>query len=229
MKAALYARVSTVDKDQNPEVQLSNLREYCQSMGWEIYQEYVDKASAADIIGRKSWSALMKDAALHKFDVLLVWKIDRAFRSVLHASTSLKMLMAYQVGFKSLTESFIDTTTPFGEAIFYISVAFAGLEREQISQRSKAGINHAKRYGTKSGRAIGRPALNIPVKNVSDALRVSDTVTSAAQLLAESFGRCSKGYIYQVMGRAGLNPKDLLKTRASKKVDVSSRLNKEGN
>jgi DNA invertase Pin-like site-specific DNA recombinase len=50
VKAALYARVSTVDKDQNPEVQLSKLREYCREMGWAVHQEYVDEASAADFL-----------------------------------------------------------------------------------------------------------------------------------------------------------------------------------
>ena len=52
MKAALYARVSTADKDQNTEVQLSKLRDYCQEMGWIVYREYVDEASAADFLGK---------------------------------------------------------------------------------------------------------------------------------------------------------------------------------
>jgi len=92
MKAALYARVSTADKDQNPEVQLSKLREYCGEMGWAVYQEYVDQASAADLLRREAWKRLMKDAALHKFDVLLVWRIDRAFRSVIHSANTLRIL-----------------------------------------------------------------------------------------------------------------------------------------
>ena len=51
---ALYARVSTTDKDQNPETQLIQLREYCQTQGWTVYREYVDQAPAQDIAHRKA-------------------------------------------------------------------------------------------------------------------------------------------------------------------------------
>jgi DNA invertase Pin-like site-specific DNA recombinase len=61
MNVALYARVSTQDKEQNPEVQLVALREYCELAEWEIHGEYVDKASAGDLVGRTAWTRLMKD------------------------------------------------------------------------------------------------------------------------------------------------------------------------
>ena len=102
MKAALYARVSTADKDQNTEVQLSKLRDYCHEMGWIVYREYVDEASAADFSGRVGWKHLMKDAALHKFDVLLVWEIDRAFRSVIHAGQYTKHVKELPGGLSEL-------------------------------------------------------------------------------------------------------------------------------
>jgi DNA invertase Pin-like site-specific DNA recombinase len=164
MKAALYARVSTIDKDQNPEVQLSALREYCRDMGWEIYKEYIDQASAVDLGARSAWRALVDDAARHRFDVLLVWKLDRAFRSVVHAANTLEQLRNYKVQFKSYTEAFMDTTTPIGEYVYYIMAAAAGLERQMVGQRVKAGMSYAQAHGTKSGQAIGRPR-----KKISDA------------------------------------------------------------
>jgi DNA invertase Pin-like site-specific DNA recombinase len=164
MKAALYARVSTVDKDQNPEVQMSSLREYCRSMGWEIYQEYVDHASAVDMLARVAWQDLLRAASRHQFDILLVWKLDRAFRSVSHAANTLEQLKNYKIQFKSYTESFMDTTSPQGEFIFHIMVAAAGLERQMIAQRVRAGMDYAKRHGTKTGKSIGRPR-----KRISDA------------------------------------------------------------
>ena len=162
MKASLYARVSTADRDQNTEVQLSKLREYCREMGWIVYREYVDEASAADFVRREGWKHVMKDAALHKFDVLLVWKIDQAFRSVIHAANTLNMLRGYRVGFRSYTEPSIDTTTPRGEFIFNIMAAVAALERQTISQRVRAGMDYAKRHGTKSGNKIGRKRYDVP-------------------------------------------------------------------
>jgi len=160
MRAALYGRVSTVDKDQNPEVQLTQLRGYCGRMEWDIYQEYVDEAPAADLLSRKSWARLIKDASLRKFDVLLVWKIDRAFRSMIHASNTLNMLRRYGVDFRSYMEASIDTTTPHGEYVFNIMAAGATLESQMISQRVKARMDYAKRHGTKSSNAMRKMKQN---------------------------------------------------------------------
>ena len=92
MKIALYARCSTRDKGQNPEMQLEPMRKYCASIQWEVYQEYIDMISAGDLLNRIAWTRLMKDASLHKFDILLIWKLDRAFRSMAHASNTLNTL-----------------------------------------------------------------------------------------------------------------------------------------
>ena len=82
MRAALYACVSTVDKDQNPETQLRILREHADARGWTVTGEYVDHASAADLRGRVAWRQVWNDdAAL--WDVLVVTKLDRGWRSVL--------------------------------------------------------------------------------------------------------------------------------------------------
>ena len=62
MKVALYARVSTDDKEQNPETQLFAMRNLCRDAGWEVHQEYVDRARAKDYLHRKAWQQLQKDA-----------------------------------------------------------------------------------------------------------------------------------------------------------------------
>ena len=61
MRAALYARVSTVDKDQNPETQLRMLREHAEARKWTVTGEYVDHASAADLRGRTAWRQVWND------------------------------------------------------------------------------------------------------------------------------------------------------------------------
>lgn len=213
MKVALYARVSTDDKDQNPEVQLVKLREYSQDMDWSVNQEYIDKASAADMMGRTAWKQLMKDAALHRFDILLVWKIDRAFRSVIHAANSLNMLRGYRIGFRSYMEPSIDTTTPHGEFIFNILASVAELERQTISQRVRAGMGYAKEHGTKSGKRIGRKRLPIDITNICKAFcACKGNYSEAARLLTEQTGiKVSPGFIQIRISRQGLNKDEVMR------------------
>jgi len=212
LKAALYARVSTTDKNQNPEIQLEVLREYCRQMDWEVFGEYVDHASAADQAGRKQWASLMEAASTRRFDVLLVWKIDRAFRSVIQAVGSLKTLRAYNVGFRSYTESAVDTTTPYGEFMFSVLAAFAELEREQIRQRVNAGMQHAKAHGTKSGAPIGRRPHGVDITIVCNALRdAAGNRHQAAHLIEQRTGiRVSPAFFIQRVRRAGLTMEEVL-------------------
>ncbi len=206
MKAALYARVSTTDKDQNTEVQLSKLRDYCQEMDWIVYQEYVDQASAADMVGRKAWTQLMKEASWHRFDVLLVWKLDRAFRSVVHAAVTLKQLQAYHVSFKSYMEAFMDTTSPHGEFIFYIMAAAADLERQMLIQRVRAGMDYARKHGTKSGKAIGRPRRRISNQRIYAAFHEANgNYSQAGRLLG-----VSPGFIHTRIKRGEFSSEEVL-------------------
>jgi Resolvase, N terminal domain len=87
--AALYARVSTRDKDQDPTLQLTPMREYAASRGWEA-GEYVDHASASDMSGRKAWARLIEDARRRRIDHVMAWKLDRPFRSTLHRLRTLE-------------------------------------------------------------------------------------------------------------------------------------------
>ncbi len=114
MRIGVYARVSTSDKDQNPETQLISLREFVAARGWMLVGEFVDHASATDLRGRTQWQAVLQVASRRKIDLVLVWKLDRAFRSVLHASQTLEQLRQWGVGLRSYTEPWADTTSPQG-------------------------------------------------------------------------------------------------------------------
>jgi DNA invertase Pin-like site-specific DNA recombinase len=85
---------------------------------------------------------------------VLVFRIDRAFRSVLDAATTLERLRGWKVGLRSFCEPWLDTTSAFGEALYYITAAYAQLERGILSERVKAGMTRAKKQGT----TLGRPA-----------------------------------------------------------------------
>lgn len=203
MKVAIYARVSTKDKDQNPEVQLAQLRKHTDAMGWEIYREYVDKASAADLMARKDWQQLMDDAAKHRFDTLLIWKLDRAFRSMVHAATTINQLMAYRISFKSFMDTSIDTTTPNGMLVFNILASVAQFEKDMIVQRVNAGIDYAREHGTKSGKSIGRQRSPITDEQVTTIFKeCGSNYSAAARALTENTGiKVSPGFVASRIAR----------------------------
>ena len=154
MKVAIYARVSTADKDQDPETQLIHLRDYCNAQGWEVFREYVDTASALDMAHRTAWRELMDDAIKHKFQAVLVFKLDRAFRSVKHMHDTLDTWEMLGIAFKSQREQFA-TSTPVGRLLLNMLAALAEFELELIRERVKAGMERAKRQGKR----IGRPKI----------------------------------------------------------------------
>ena len=154
MKVAIYARVSTSDKEQNPETQLLPLRDFCSAQGWEVYREYVDQAPALDIAHHTAWRQLLDDAAKRKFTVVIVFKLDRAFRSVKHMHDTLYTWGVLGIAFKSLREQF-DTSTAIGRLLLNLLAALAEFEIELIRERVKAGMDRAARQGKK----IGRPRV----------------------------------------------------------------------
>lgn len=155
VRVATYLRVSTDDKGQTVENQRVPLQEFCAAQGWTEVAEYVDEASATDLRGRKAWRRLLDDAAKRKVDLVLVWRMDRLARSVLDAAQTLERLRGWGVGLRSYCEPYLDTTSPFGEALFHITMAYAQLERGILSERTKAGMSRARR----EGKHIGRPPV----------------------------------------------------------------------
>lgn len=160
-RLALYARVSTRDKDQNPETQLRPLREHASAIaGATDVGEFVDKAPADDLRGRKEWRALLELARQRKLDLIVAWKLDRAFRSVVDGANTLETLRTYGCGIRFLTEPWIDTTTPIGEALYHITLAWAQLWKRDHVVRVKAGMARARA----EGKSIGRPRRTSSVR-----------------------------------------------------------------
>ena len=160
LRVALYSRVSTRDRDQDPELQLVPLREYVAARGW-VAIEYVDMAAAGDLAHRSAWARLGADVAQRKVDLVMVWKLDRAFRSTLHALSTLRDFEHAGVGFCALTQPELDTTSPTGRLVFTILAAVAEMERELIRDRVREGMRHAAAKGARIGRppVTARPAF----------------------------------------------------------------------
>ena len=150
MKVALYTRVST--QDQSVDMQLSDLRRYCEQRGFEIYKEYCDQGISGTKDRRPALDELMADARKLKFNTLVVWRFDRFARSTKHLITALEEFRHLGIDFISYQEN-IDTSSPLGKAIFTIVSAIAELERSIIVARVKAGIRRAK----ENGKRLGRP------------------------------------------------------------------------
>lgn len=150
-RVALYARVSTLDKGQDPETQLLALREYAARRGLVPVGEYIDYASGTRD-DRPQYQALLSAARKRQLDVVLVWRYDRFARSTQALVRALNEFHSLGVDFISYQEN-IDTTTPQGELIFTVMASLAQFESALISERVKAGMVRAKAQGKPISRA----------------------------------------------------------------------------
>ncbi|MGI4742831.1 MAG: recombinase family protein [Janthinobacterium lividum] len=151
MKVALYARVSTKDKGQSTENQLPELRRYAEAHGYGIYKEYVEQESGGTG-NRAEFQAMLADAHRRCFDLVLFWSLDRFSREgALPTMQYLNQLESYGVGYKSLTEQYLDSKGLFKDAIISILATLAKQERVRLSERTKAGMARRVAQGVKMG------------------------------------------------------------------------------
>src|SRR6266576_1896851 len=165
VKAAIYARVSTVD--QEPENQLQELRRYVTARGW-MAAEYVDRGVSGAKDRRPALDQLLADARRRRFDVLVCWRLDRLGRNLKHLITLLEDLQALGVPFVSLAEG-IDATTPAGKLQMHILGAIAEFERARIQERVMAGLARARAQGVK----LGRPRRRIDPERLATVAGLS--------------------------------------------------------
>lgn len=153
MWVGIYSRVSTADKGQEVENQLSALREFAQRQGWDVYREYIDQDSGRSS-DRSAFNALFLDAAMRRIDVVLFWSLDRLTREgALATLQHLNRLASYGVAFRSFTEPYLDSCGIFKDAIIAILGTMAKQEQVRISERVRAGLARARQLG----RRLGRP------------------------------------------------------------------------
>jgi len=139
--AAIYARVST--DVQHDAMQLSEVRGYCQRMGWTPV-EYREKVSSLKV--RPEFERMMADARARKFDAVVVWKIDRFARSTKQFTDSVMSLDAAGVRFIAVTQGIdTDKQSPTGRLLMQILAAFAEFERAIIVERTRSGIAEYQR------------------------------------------------------------------------------------
>ncbi len=168
MRAAIYARVSTRDKQQDVENQLLQLREFAGHQGWTVSREYIDQASGKNS-KRDEFREMFSAASKRAFDVVLVWALDRLTREgVAETFEHIKRLKSHGVDFISYTEEHFRTTGSSGELLIAVAAWIAKQERIRMSERSRAGLERVRRTGTKSGKPIGRPRVIFRRDQVND-------------------------------------------------------------
>lgn len=189
-----YARVSTSDQDIR--LQLDALR----GAGCLDEQVFLDTASGARTV-RPGLDACLQ--ALGPGDTLVIWRLDRLGRSMAHLVTLIEDLRQRQVGFRSLGDGAIDTTTASGELVFNIFSALAQFERRLIQERTQAGLAAARARGRKGGRR--------PVRSDNPRVRMAwamyaDQSLTAAEICQTLGISPATFYRYVALGRR--SPKD---------------------
>lgn len=133
------------------------LRSYAAARGFEVAGEWVDRASAGHPTQRTGWRELREAVATghaRPFEGVLVWKLDRAFRSALVALREIDWLRRHKVEFVCATQP-IDTSSPHGRLLLTVLAAVAEMERDLISERTRAGLAAARARGAQLGRPPG--------------------------------------------------------------------------
>lgn len=193
----IYARCSTTQHDQRPEVQIEELRRYCQARGFQIYEEIIDHGFSGSTEKRPGLKRLQELVRSRKVDVVVVVKLDRLFRSVKHLISTLHEFSDLSVEFISLGEQ-LDFTTSSGKLLFHIIAAFAEFERSLIIERTRMGLAHAQSKGIKLGR---------PAKHDFEEIRRLHSVGKSLRQIQREIG-CSIGSVYRAIEGAPKTPQN---------------------
>ena len=187
-RVALYARVSTTGHGQDVGLQLDELRQVAQQRGWEVVGEFIDEGVSGGQQSRPALDQMLDCARRGRFGLIVVWKLDRLGRSLQHLLALLDEIQRLGVGFISLRDAGMDTTTPSGRLMFQLMGAFAEFERAMIKERVIAGVRRAQANGTHCGRPRVefdlRPTLALMekghgLKRISTMLGISRTTLRA--------------------------------------------------
>lgn len=187
LRVAIYIRVST--QDQSLDLQRHELTTFAAARGWTLTQVFEEKLSGTNA-ERPQLKAMMKAAAARDFDILLIFKLDRLFRSIKGLVSTIAEFEALGVKLVSLKDA-VDLSTPSGRFMVHILAAVGELEVSLIRERVNAGLAEARRKGV----ILGRPKSI----NEFEVRRLRGQGHSIAQI-ASKLG-CSKAGIFKVLGR----------------------------
>jgi len=228
VRVAIYARVSTSDGRQEVENQLSELRVFAERQGWEVVEEYIDHESGSKA-DRTEFRRIFVDAAQRRFDLALVWALDRLTREgVAETFERIKRLASHGVQFVSFTEEHFRTTGPAGELMIAVAAWIAKQERIRISERVRAGLERARVKGTKSGKAVGRPKVVIDGERVVELHHSEYSWRQTARALGAKVRTVRRAYKVAIARRQACERPVTEALGATTETDLSNPLSSVG-
>lgn len=178
IKVAIYIRVSTKEQAEEGysiEEQEKRSKQECKEQGWPVYKVYSDRGiSGKSIKGRPGLQAMLADAELGKFDIVLVWKLNRLSRKLKDTLEIIEKLSSNNVELKSITEK-TEINTPEGRLHLHIMSSLGEFERGQISENVKMGMKARAKDGRwNGGIVLGYDLMDVPnsTKKRSDRMLV---------------------------------------------------------
>lgn len=158
-RVGIYARVSTTEQAEEGysiDEQIRVLKDFCEKEGYIVYEEYIDRGiSGKNISGRPAVQKLLQDAEDKKFDIVLVWKMNRLARKMVDLMNIVELLNRKNIAFRSYTEKY-ETETPTGKLQFQMMAAIAEYERNNIAENVKMGmVARAKEGRWNGGQILG--------------------------------------------------------------------------
>lgn len=202
-RVAIYCRVSTVEQaEEGYSIDEQNLRirEYCEREGHEIYNLYEDRGvSGKNITNRPGIKQLLQDVTENKFDLVIVWKLNRISRKLLDILNIVELLNKHNVAFRSLTENF-ETETPSGKLQLNIMGAIGEFERETIAENVKMGLGARAREGRWCGGVVlGYDIVEISSegkKRKNTKLQINEREANTVRRIFDLY---SQGYGYKAV------------------------------
>ena len=186
VRAAIYLRVSR--DDQTTENQRLVLERVAEHRDWTIVQTYEDHgiSGAKGRDQRPAFDTMLKDAVRRRYDILLVWSIDRLGRSVLHVANALAELDAAGIRLYCDQEG-IDSSAPMGRAMIQMASVFGEQKRSMLRARVLAGLDRVRQRGRRLGRKVA--------PKVENAIR---TRLSAGMGMVAALVECGSGTVQRV-------------------------------
>jgi len=148
-KVAIYVRVSTQEQAReglSVDAQIDKCKSFCKARDWEVFRVYRDAGFSAGSLNRPALELMLREAQENKFNIILVYKIDRFSRKLKDLIMILEDLKSKKINFTSVTEQ-IDTTSAMGEAFFQIIGVFAQLERGMVKERVELAFDRKIKFG----------------------------------------------------------------------------------
>lgn len=199
MKVALYARVST--DEQTTDNQMIRLEEHANYMKYEVYDKYTDVASGMKS-SRPELDRMLADARKHKFDAIVAVKLDRLGRSVTNLLHIIEEMKRKGVSVVFLDQN-IDTGSSMGQLIIVILSGVAEFERNLIVERTKDGLERAR----KEGKTLGRPRNTLSKYQIDKAKAIiAENPNISQRKFAEQFDGIGRKQLIEQLTQLGIWP-----------------------